>query len=75
MSAEQQTELLANYIMANVPGEPSLSEGAGECAVRLLVHYRDALERVKAELGVPGPDYPMPVANAWKIADKTLLQS
>jgi len=38
----------------------------------LLAQYRSALQRIKDELGVPGPGYPMPVANAWKIADKTL---
>ncbi len=34
--------------------------------------YRYALERVKQELGVPGDDYPAPVAYAWYIADAAL---
>ncbi len=73
MSAEEQTELLANYIMANVPGEPSRDEGAGRCAVRLLAEYRGAFQRIMNELGVPGPGYPAPVANAWEIAAKAIL--
>lgn len=72
MSTDQQNELVANYIMANVPGEPSRSEGAGECAVRLLAKYRTALIEIMSELGVPGEGYPMPVANAYEIAKQTL---
>jgi hypothetical protein len=35
-SAEQQIERLAKFIMAEVPGEPSQSEGAVDCAIRLI---------------------------------------
>jgi len=31
-----QIDLLADYIMDEVPGEPSASEGAGDTAIRLL---------------------------------------
>ncbi len=73
MSAEQQTKVLADYIMAEIPGAPSGSDGgAGDCAVRLLTEYRDALHRIMLELGVPGPDYPMPVVNAYTIAADAL---
>lgn len=72
MSAEQQIKILADYIMANVPGEPSRSEGAGDTAVRILRRYRAALDLIMYELGVPQPDTPMPVANAYKIAKDTL---
>lgn len=41
--AEKQTELIANYIAAEVPGEPSRSEGVGACAVRII---RDSLARI-----------------------------
>jgi hypothetical protein len=34
--------------------------------------YREALDRVMHELGVPGEGYPAPVANAWYIADAAL---
>ena len=74
MSAAQQIEVLANYIMDNVPGEPSHSEGAGDCAVRLLRQYRTALVYVMSELGVPDMDYPTPVANAWHIAKQALFK-
>jgi len=35
-SAEAQIEELANFIMDNIPGEPSRSEGAVDTAIRLL---------------------------------------
>ena len=72
MSAEQQIEVVANYIMAHVPGEPSRSEGAGDCAVRLLTTYRAALVQIMRELGVPNAGYPSSVANAYEIAWLTL---
>ncbi len=72
MSAEEQTRLIADYIMANVPGEPSQDEGAGRCAVRLLTKYRTALAEIMNELGVPGAFHPMPAANAYEIAKHTL---
>ena len=52
MSAEGQIDLLADYIMAEVDGEPSQSEGAGDCAVRLLTKYRKAIRGAMNELGV-----------------------
>ena len=67
-----QLDILAEYIMAEIPGEPSHSEGVGDCAVRMLKFYRDALSKVKQELGVPGPGYMAPVANAYDIADAAL---
>ena len=33
---------------------------------------KEALDRIKHELGVPSSDYPAPVANAWYIADAAL---
>lgn len=33
---DEQISQLANYIMQNVPGEPSRSEGAVDTAIRLL---------------------------------------
>jgi hypothetical protein len=33
---DEQTSRLASYIMQNVPGEPSQSEGAIDTAIRLL---------------------------------------
>jgi len=72
MSADEQTKLVADYIMASVPGEPSRNEGAGRCAVRLLDKYRTALIEIMRELGVPGAGYPAPVANAHEIARRAL---
>ena len=72
MSAEEQTRILADYIMANIPGEPSQNEGAGETAVRLLKEYRAALDRIMHELGVPQPGYAAPVANAYHVARHAL---
>ena len=33
---ESQVDRLAKYIIAEFPGEPSKSEGAIDCAIRLL---------------------------------------
>ena len=72
MTASEQTEILANYIMAEIPGEPSQSEGAGETAVRVLRSYREAFRNIMNELGVPGDGYPAPVWNAYEIAREAL---
>ncbi len=53
MSAESEIEVLANYIMAEIPGEPSQDAGAGTTAVRILHEYSAkvaALEKDNAEL-------------------------
>lgn len=72
MSKQEQTELLANYIMAEIPGYPGHSEGAGDMAVRLLKQYRRAFLEITNELGVPSENYPAPVANAYGIAMQAL---
>ncbi len=46
---KSQIDLLADYIMAEIPGEPSADEGAGETAVRLLKDYRRRLGWPKGE--------------------------
>lgn len=46
---EVQIERLAQFIMAEIPGEPSISEGAVDCAIRLLgdgVRFRSALQKI-----------------------------
>lgn len=43
-----QIEKLANFIMENIPGEPSQSEGAVDTAIRLL--NDTVLERQKAKV-------------------------
>jgi len=68
----EQIQLLANYIMWEIPGEPSRSEGAGDTAIRLLRQYCLALDRIVHELGIPHPGYPAPVANAYEIARDAL---
>jgi len=58
MTPEEQIKKLADFISHEIPGEPSKSEGAVECAIRLLRDlvakkqeaynegYRDAIEVV-----------------------------
>ena len=67
MSARSEISILTAYILSKIPGEPSMSQGAGETAVRLLKNYRTAMKAALKELGVPEPDYPAPVANAHNI--------
>ena len=46
---QEQIDRLANYILANVEGEPSQSEGAVDCAIRVLGSFRADLETARAE--------------------------
>ena len=71
MSAKQQNEIVANWIMKNCSEEIG-NEGAGDVAVRLLDKYRSALVKIMSELGVPGEGYLMPVANAYEFAKDAL---
>ncbi len=43
----EQIDKLANFIMGNVPGEPSKSEGAGDCAIRLLQDRQALIDALK----------------------------
>jgi hypothetical protein len=40
VTAEQEIEDLSKFILQEVPGEPSQSGGAGECATRMLMEYQ-----------------------------------
>jgi glycerol-3-phosphate dehydrogenase len=51
-SLESQVARLAAYIVENVPGEPSRSEGAIDCAIRLLreskvISYQAELDKLR----------------------------
>lgn len=46
-SAEQQIKRLARFIMEEIPGEPSQSEGAVDTAIRLLRQYLRAAQAAK----------------------------
>jgi len=55
-----QIDLLANYIMAKIPGEPSTSEGAGDTAIRLLKQFKIDFDKfaghtAECELNIPSP--------------------
>lgn len=45
---EVQIAPLANYIMGNVPGEPSRNESACECAVRIITQLQTQVAQVAA---------------------------
>lgn len=45
-----QIHLLADWIMANVLGEPSKSEGAGETAIRIMTTQRERIERLQQQV-------------------------
>jgi len=49
MSARQQNEIVANWILGNCSEEIG-DEGAGDVAVRLLTKYHGALTRIVLEL-------------------------
>lgn len=43
---QMQIQRLASFIMAEVPGEPRKSEGAVDCAIRLLRQLGDENKRL-----------------------------
>lgn len=46
---ESQVNRLAEFIMAEVPGEPSQSEGAIDTAIRIITSLRDTNKALTAE--------------------------
>ena len=50
MPLEDQVRELANVIMFEIPGEPSRSKGAIECAIRLLRSLRAELDDLRYNL-------------------------
>lgn len=71
MGANKQLEKLADFIMAEIDGEPSQSEGAGDTAIRLLKRYRTALEK----LSRLGNEPHLGNSGGNKIAQKALLKT
>lgn len=47
----EQTKILADYIISEIEGEPSRSEGAGDTAVRLLRSYRERVQELETANG------------------------
>ena len=47
---DRQIEVLANFIMAEVPGEPSQSQGAVGTAIRIIKTQADKIAALKAEV-------------------------
>lgn len=50
MSTNKQIEKLADFIMAEVDGEPSQSEGAGDTAIRIIRSLRDKLNAAEERI-------------------------
>ncbi len=44
--SETQIDILSDFIMANVKGEPSRSEGAGDTAVRIIEQLQASLQQI-----------------------------
>lgn len=44
MTPSEQIDRLAQFIMNEVPGEPSQSEGAVDCAIRVIRELADKVE-------------------------------
>lgn len=49
-SGEAQLDKLATYIMDEMPGEPSQSQGAGDTAIRLLQQHRELMAEAERVL-------------------------
>lgn len=67
--AEQQTKILADYLMRECPHEIT-GGGAGTVAIRVLEKYRKALRAILNKIGIPQPGHPQP--NAYAIAKDAL---
>ena len=67
LDLSEQVGVLAQYIIDNIPGEPSRSEGAIATAIRVMTSMSDRMERARHELGVPSSGYPAPVVNAVEL--------
>jgi len=65
MSAKGQIDKLAAFILENAPAE--VETATGDMAIMLLDRFAKAMIAALNELGVPGPDYPAPVANAVEL--------
>ena len=46
-ACKMEIEKLANFIMAKVEGEPSQSESAVDCAIRIITEAQAEVERLK----------------------------
>lgn len=49
-SLDSQISRLANFIMENIEGEPSQSEGAVDCAIRIMVEMKVRAEKAEEML-------------------------
>ena len=63
-----QIDILADFIMANVDGEPSRSEGAGDCAIRIITELKAERDADMGAVEIDDIRYPipMPVAELLK---------
>lgn len=58
-SYAKQIDKLANFIMASVPGEPSQSEGAVDCAMRIIESQAKEIERLTDRIKSMEPELSM----------------
>ena len=50
MNLNEQTTKLANFIMAEIKGEPSQDEGAIDCAIRIMTQQEKEIQRLIEEV-------------------------
>lgn len=76
----EQIDILANFIMGEIEGEPNRSEGAGDCAIRIIRKQEAELDRVAQYVRAytkakPLPDdsiIPLSLHNTYRaLSDKT----
>ena len=67
MMTDNQINKLADYILAHCPSEIGPSDGAVSVATRLMGRMAEGIKSALNELGVPGKNYPAPVANAVEV--------
>ena len=70
MPVNEQIEKLAAFIMAEVDGEPSQSEGAGDTAIRVIKSLEAENEELKDRLACCRKQYDDSIAEIHKIRNQ-----
>lgn len=63
-SLDSQINRLANFIMESIKGEPSKSEGAVDCAIRIMTEMKQRAE--KAEIFIKNVCFECPIEDFAK---------
>ena len=72
LSLQAEIDKLADYILAEIPREPGMDEGAVDTAIRLMGRYREALRKIEEKSGSSTPAQYRDVVETYRIARNAL---